>query len=118
MQSEKLTPESLLYIYYLQGRIAKDIKIVNKNYLGTWEEDEFSFVFFLQEAPAAMEALLQGQRNLVLLDTFEMTYEQWQGGKIEPRQIGGFLIVPPWFTPPAQEPSTVLTLDPLSLIHI
>ncbi len=102
----------MLHIYYLQGRIAKDKKIVNKNYLGTWEEDEFSFVFFLQEAPDAIEALIEEQRDLVLLDTYQMTYEQWQGGKIEPRQIGGFLVVPPWFTPPAEEPSTVITLDP------
>ncbi|MBM9606388.1 50S ribosomal protein L11 methyltransferase [Desulfopila inferna] len=112
MQSAKLTPESMLHIYYLQGRIAKDKKIVNKNYLGTWEEDEFSFVFFLQEAPDAIEALIEEQKDLVLLDTYQMTYEQWQGGKIEPRQIGGFLVVPPWFTPPAEEPSTVITLDP------
>lgn len=112
MQSANLRPESLLHIYYLQGRIAKDRKIVNENYLGTWEEEEFSFVFFIQPAPEVMKTLLAEQKDLVLLDTYEMTYEQWQGGRIEPRQIGGFLVTPPWFTPPAEEPSTIVTLDP------
>lgn len=112
MQSAKLTPESLLHIYYLNGRIAKETKIVNQNYLGTWEEDEFSFVFFLQPSTDTIDALIEGQSDLVLLDTYEMTYEQWQGGTVEPRQIGGFLLTPPWFTPPQGEPSTILTLDP------
>lgn len=107
-----LSPESLLHIYYLEGRIAKDEKIVNKNYLGTWEEEGFSFAFFLQPAQDTIGTLLRKRPQLKLLDTFEMTYEQWQGGKIEPRQIGSFLITPPWFTPPAEESSTIITLDP------
>jgi ribosomal protein L11 methyltransferase len=107
-----LTPDSTLYIYYLQGRIAKDYKIVNENYVGNWEEDGFSFLFFLQPAADIVTTLIGHASHLVLLDTFEMTYEQWQGGTIGPNQIGSFLLTPPWFTPPAEEPSTVITLDP------
>lgn len=104
--------DTLLYIYYLEGRISKDKEIVNKNYLGTWEEDGFSFVFFTQPAGAIIDVLVAHSDKLTLLDTYKMTYEQWQGGKLEPLQIGSFLICPPWFSPPAEEPSTTLTLDP------
>lgn len=104
--------DTLLYIYYFEGRISKDEEIVNKNYLGTWEEDGFSFVFFTQPVEAVIDSLVAGNDDLTLLDTYMMTYEQWQGGTLEPIQIGGFLISPPWFSPPAEEPSTTLTLDP------
>lgn len=112
MQSPRLKPDSILYIYYLEGRIAKDKKIVNKNYIGNWEEDDFSFLFFLQPAEKTVSKLIEGSLNLALLDTYEMTYEQWQGGSIGPSQIGCFLLTPPWFTPPAEEDSTIITLDP------
>jgi ribosomal protein L11 methyltransferase len=112
MQSPILKPDSTLYIYYLEGRIAKDEKIVNKNYIGNWEEDEFSFLFFLQPARETVERLIETSSDLTLLDTYEMTYEQWQGGNIGPSQVGAFLLTPPWFTPPPEEPSIVITLDP------
>ncbi len=107
-----LKPDSMLHIYYLEGRISKDKKIVNKNYIGNWEEDEFSFLFFIQPAEETVNKLVECTSDLILLDSYEMTYEQWQGGDIEPSQIGGFLLTPPWFTPPLEEPSTVITLDP------
>ncbi len=112
MQTGKLLPDSLIYIYYLEGRISKENKIVNENYVGTWEEDGFSFLFFIQPAEDSVTTLITQQPHLKLLDSYQMTYEQWQGGKIEPRQIGSFLVTPPWFTPPAGEPSTIITLDP------
>ncbi|MEE4241077.1 MAG: 50S ribosomal protein L11 methyltransferase [Desulfopila sp.] len=111
-QQTQLTPDSLLFIYYLNGRIAKGEKIVNENYLGTWEEDGFSFVFFLQPAPDTVTALLSQVPGLELLDIYEMTYEQWQGGTIEPLRIGGFLLTPPWHPAPEEENSAVITLDP------
>ena len=91
MQSPILKPDSTLYIYYLEGRIAKDEKIVNKNYIGNWEEDEFSFLFFLQPARETVEMLIETSSDLTLLDTYEMTYEQWQGGSSGPSQVGAFL---------------------------
>ncbi len=112
MQSVKLSPESLLYIYYLKGRIAKGRKIVNENYLGTWEEDGFSFLFFLQPATETVHALLAQISGLELLDIYEMTYEQWQGGAIEPLRIGGFLLTPPWHPVPEENTADVITLDP------
>ncbi len=112
MSSAPLTPESPLHIYYLEGSIAKDEKIVNENYLGTWEEDGSSFVFFRCTAPESIQRLLEQNPHLRLVDTYEMTYEQWQGGRLEPLRIGGFLLVPPGSPVPSGEPETVIVLDP------
>ncbi len=107
-----LKPDSTLHIYYIQGRISKDNKIVHKNYIGNWEEDGFSFLFFLQTATKTVEKLVKESANLELLDTYEMSYEQWQGGNTGPSQVGCFLLTPSWFTPPEEEPSVTITLDP------
>jgi ribosomal protein L11 methyltransferase len=112
MHQAPLSPDSLLYIYYCEGRISKDTTIVNRNYLGTWEEDGFSFLFFREKCPEVLKELTANTPGLTLLDTFEMTYEQWQGGKLEPLQIGRFLICPPSFVAPKEDPSIAITLDP------
>lgn len=46
-RSTGTSPDATHFIHSLEGKIAKDYKIVNKNYLGTWEEDGFSLLFFL-----------------------------------------------------------------------
>ena len=40
------SPYKDLYIYYLQGRLKPDKKIFDNNFIGNWQEDEFSFLFF------------------------------------------------------------------------
>ncbi|MBW2010421.1 MAG: 50S ribosomal protein L11 methyltransferase [Deltaproteobacteria bacterium] len=46
-----------------------------------------------------VEDLLRVQPQLTLLDKFNMTYEEWQGGALSPFKIGNFLIAPPWNKP-------------------
>ena len=112
MNPPTLTPESILHIYYLRGRIAQEERIVNENYVGTWYEDGFSFVFFNRPSASTIRELTAEDDELTLLDTYEMTYEQWQGGKTGPIQIGRFLVTPPWFTPPKRETSPIITPQP------
>ncbi|MBF0099922.1 MAG: 50S ribosomal protein L11 methyltransferase [Desulfobacterales bacterium] len=85
-----------LYIYYLQGRVGQSTQSFGESFLGNWEEDGYSFLFFSKPVLFSIEQLIEKQNNLILLDTFEMTYEEWQGGRIEPMQIGSFFLYPPW----------------------
>lgn len=39
---------------------------------------------------------MNSQPRLTLLDEFQMTYEQWQGGRLTPFKAGRFFIAPPW----------------------
>lgn len=91
-----LTPESVLFIYYLEGTLPRSYRISHGEYLGNWEEDGFSFLFFLRPAAAEIKELVENQSQLTLLDQYEMTYRDWQGGDLEPLQIGRFLFSPPW----------------------
>jgi len=92
-------PYKDLYIYYLQGRLKPDKKIISDHFIGNWEEDEFSFLFFSRPSHDEVEKILGAQPCLTLIDEYYMTYDQWQGGKIAPFKIGRFRIAPPWQKP-------------------
>lgn len=92
-------PYKDLYIYYLQGRLKPDIKLFDDNFIGNWQEDESTFLFFSKPSRGEVEKMLSARPYLALLDEFHMTYDQWQGGKIVPTRIGRFYIAPPWQRP-------------------
>lgn len=89
-------PYQDLHIYYLQGRILPCDDLLGSSFIGNWEEEGFSFLFFSSPAHDRVEAVLSRQPELILLDQFRMTYEEWQGGRLAPFEIGNFFIVPPW----------------------
>ena len=76
-----------LYIYYFEGRLAPDTKICTHDFIGNWEEDGFSFLFFSAPSQKKVENLLAVQQQLTLLDNYHMTYDDWQGEKLAPFQV-------------------------------
>lgn len=107
-----LLPESLLSIYYIEGKIPPQQRFPADSFLGNWEEDGFSFLFFRCPAPELVEDIVRINPGLRLLDTYEMTYEQWQGGRIEPIYIGRFLLTPPWIEATPEPDTRSIILDP------
>ena len=109
-------PYKDLYIYYLQGRLNPYIKLFDRNFIGNWQEDESTFLFFSKPSRSEVEKMLSARPNLTLLDEFHMTYDQWQGGKITSNRIGRFCIAPPWQRPRKNKPSSreelLIVLDP------
>ena len=89
-------PYQELYIYYLHGRLKRGDKIYGSDFIGNWQEDDFSFLFFSKPSRDEVSKILSSNPGLTLLDEFHMTYDQWQGGKTAPEKIGRFVIVPPW----------------------
>jgi ribosomal protein L11 methyltransferase len=92
-----LSPYDDLYIYYLEGRMSRPREEVFTRFAGNWEEDGYTFLFFTAPATRQVNALLEREPGLTLLDEFQMTYEEWQGEKLQPSLIGRFLILPPWY---------------------
>ena len=110
--SHSLLPESVLSIYYIEGKIPPQQSFPTDSFLGNWEEDGFSFLFFRCPASKVVEDIVGINPGLQLLDTYEMTYEQWQGGRIEPIQIGRFLFTPPWIETTPEPDTQAIILDP------
>ena len=95
-------PYDDLYIYYLEGRVPEQALVDGSPFIGTWEEDGFSFMFFSDEAEATITALLQAHPHLSLIDRFQMPYEEWQGGRVTAFRAGCFQVKPPWEMPAAK----------------
>jgi ribosomal protein L11 methyltransferase len=107
-----LSPYGDLHIYYLKGRVAADPHLAGDSFIGNWQEEEDSFLFFHCPAEAEVTSLLQRQAHLSLVDHFVMSHAQWHGGPIEPLAVGRLTILPAWYEPPAPLRSDTLLLDP------
>ncbi|MCP4350360.1 MAG: methyltransferase [Desulfobacterales bacterium] len=97
------SPLNDLYIYYIQGDAEHYTETAWDDFIGNWKEDNFSFLFFSRPSHDKVEKLLKLRPELILLDHYHMTYEEWQGGKVEPFKIGSFFISPPWNTQEAED---------------
>ena len=89
-------PYDDLYIYHLNGRLASRDNIPQNHFIGNWEEDGFSFLFFSQPAFEDIQNLLQSQPQLTYIDSYHMPYEQWQGASSTSFDHGAFQIIAPW----------------------
>jgi ribosomal protein L11 methyltransferase len=100
-------PYGHLTIYYLDGTLEKGTVPDGDGFLGNWEEEGQSFLFFREPSDQVVRDLLAGQPHLKLQDTYSMSYEEWHGGPVEPLRIGSVRISPPWAA--STQPSTAGT---------
>ncbi len=91
------TPYQDLYIYYVEGRLGREQEVLlGPHFLGNWIEDGSSFLFFSRPTHDLVKSIVDIDGELRLVDEFHFTYDEWQGGKIEPFEVPPFVIVPPW----------------------
>ena len=109
--SPALRPDTLLYIYYIDGAIPAHHPIQAAHFIGNWVEDDFSFLFFTQPAHEKVVQILADFPGRSLLDQYEMTYAQWQGGLTQPVRIGRFLLNPPWIKASPGQNEVAITID-------
>jgi len=108
-------PYKDLFIYYIEGHLPYNILPSGADFIGNWEEDEFSFLFFTRPSDFIVENLLNKLPGLKLIDKYNMTYEDWHGGKITSFHAGRFFITPPWEDEPHEKESPEnlhIRLDP------
>jgi ribosomal protein L11 methyltransferase len=92
------SPDEELFIYYLKGRVAPGMDLSAPGFIGNWEEDGFSFLFYSQACRERIAALLAAQPQLVMIDAYRMTYAEWLGERPVSYSVGRFDIVPVWET--------------------
>lgn len=109
--TETAAPPRELFVYYLRGRPHPEPGWTPDGFVGNWQEEGYSFLFFDRPARAVVDRLVAAQTGLELLDETAMSYEQWQGGRIEPLTVAGLHIVPPWHPVPG-EAGPAIVLDP------
>jgi ribosomal protein L11 methyltransferase len=106
-------PYQDLYIYLLRGVLRKKGEFgLGEAFLGNWVEDDSSFLFFARPADKALGRLLKKYPELELIDNYHLTYEQWQGGRLDRIEVENFVIVPPWEERDPSEGLSRIILDP------
>lgn len=89
-------PYEDLYIYQLDGCPTSPLEICPDFFIGNWEEADSSFLFFSKPAFPEIEKLLRNQPRLTCIDSYHMSYQQWQGTVFKPIDQGCFQIIAPW----------------------
>lgn len=107
-------PYQDLYIYLIKGLVTEaDEANLGKAYLGNWIEGESSFLFFWLPSGKSVLRVLEDRSDLELVEEYHFTYEEWQGGGLEPFRIEHFLISAPWEdNAGAGQGETKILLDP------
>lgn len=102
-RNQQISPEDIgrnpydeLFIYYLRGRLILDQQIFQKNFIGNWEEENDSFLFFSSPADQQIRSLLHRRPQLEYIDSYQMTYDSWLGEKFSAYEHGIFKILPSW----------------------
>lgn len=109
-----INPYKNLYIYYLDG-VPQISRVVqnNKTFLGTWVDEDISFLFFSCVSDNIIEQILEKNSSVSLIEKYEMTGEQWHGDKIEPYYVNDLCVYPPWNKPDFNgDPIKEILLDP------
>lgn len=107
-----LFPHTILTIYFLKGIVSDNHTFPESTFIGNWIEDGHSFLFFLEPEKVFISTLLEQHTYLELLDTYTMSYKQWQGGSIEPIKVSRFILNPPWIKAVPGDDEVAITLDP------
>lgn len=90
-------PADELYIYYLEGRVRIEEEYFGEYFIGNWEEDGHTFLFFSRPRDRIVRELAAGEPLLTLIDHYQMSYADWHGNPIQPFSVGRIAVVPPWF---------------------
>lgn len=104
-------PADQLYIYYLQGRLDPAKTDLGKSFIGNWEEEGMSFLFFSEPSDAIVAELCGSPPYPALVDTYRMAYDQWLGETFVSFSTSRFNIRPPWENPSPGE-GIEIVLDP------
>lgn len=106
-------PYEDLHIYYIEGALDPGSDaIFGETYLGDWEEEGTSFLFFSRPEDEAVARLLASQPELRLHDSYKMAWKEWQQQFPDVVEIGGFAFAAPWCEGAVPPGKIRLWLDP------
>jgi ribosomal protein L11 methyltransferase len=107
-------PPEKIHIYYIEGAVPEEAEDrFGSTFIGNWEEDSYSFLFFSAPADEAVNELVKEYPLLNLIDCYDFLYEDWQGETFHELTIGPFGIRPAWLDPSEQKDhQIVIRMDP------
>ena len=102
-----------LHVYWIEGVVPPcEEPLLGTAFLGNWVEGNSSFLFFRKPSRECVLHCVKRNQGLTLVEAYRFTYEQWQGGVLEPFRIGPLLIIPPWKDNAEPDEGKKILLDP------
>jgi len=109
---EIMIPYETLYIYEICGEIQGSRNFFKEDFIGCWNEEGSSFLFFSLPHDEQVEAFAD-QRGLSLLTRNILDYKAWQAGEeLRPFKIGNLVFSPPWENALVGKEETLVHIDP------
>jgi len=107
-----MIPYETLYIYEIRGEIQGSRNFFKEDFIGCWNEQESSFLFFSLPHDEQVEAFAD-RRGLSLLTRNILDYKAWQAGEeLRPFNIGNLVFSPPWENVVIGKEETLVHIDP------
>jgi len=105
-------PYQNLYIYEISAEISGSRDFFKEDFIGCWNEDGTSFLFFANPHDKEIEAFVD-QKGFHLLSKNVLDYKTWQAGdELKPFKVGNLIICPPWENWVIEEGQVLVRLDP------
>jgi ribosomal protein L11 methyltransferase len=111
-QAQSPYPPETLWIYSFQGRFSPGLTATLDHFLGTWVEDDLSFLFFTQASDGPVRVLQNQCPWVQALDSYQMSYWDWIGGELDPFSVGRIHVAPVWSHASTPEDKKCIFLDP------
>lgn len=92
MIHHQLLPDTILHVYCLQGVLPAH-QAFPEGFLGNWEEEGYSYLFFAHEAGQYVTALAR-DHQLTLVDRHTIPYSQWQQSHHGSITVGSLVFSP------------------------
>jgi ribosomal protein L11 methyltransferase len=109
---EIMIPYETLYIYEICGEIQGSRNFFKEDFIGCWNEEGSSFLFFSLPHDDQVEAFAD-QRALSLLTRNILDYKAWQAGEeLRPFKIANLVFSPPWENVVIGKEETLVHIDP------
>jgi ribosomal protein L11 methyltransferase len=109
---EIMIPYETLYIYEICGEIEGSRNFFKEDFIGCWNEEGSSFLFFSLPHDEQVEAFAD-QRGLSLLTRNILDYKAWQAGdELRPFIVGNLVFSPPWENVVIEKEEILVHIDP------
>jgi ribosomal protein L11 methyltransferase len=107
-----MIPYHNLHVYEVSGEVLNSRDFFKKDFIGCWNEEGASFLFFSEPHDEEVERLIR-QKGLSLLAQDVLDYKAWQAGEeLEPFRLANLVICPPWEHTGVEEGEVLIQLDP------
>ena len=107
-----MIPYQTLYIYEISGEISNSRDFFEEDFIGCWNEDRISFLFFSQPHDQEVETFVD-EKGLSLLSKNVLDYKAWQAGEeLNPFKVGNLVFCPSWEDRVIEEGEVLVRIDP------